>query len=130
MHHHSRILITGSRDFGSRAGDEALMRNALEYAQRVLLERGARDITRVHGTARGADRLAGRIGHALGMHIEEHPADWDTHGKRAGLLRNQEMVDAGADVVLAFPVGQSRGTRHCMRQAHSAGLTVWNVTEQ
>lgn len=130
MNHHARILITGSRNFGSRPGDEALMSNTLWHIQRMLIDQGARDITLVHGAARGADQLAGQIGNALSMRIETHPAQWNTYGKRAGLIRNQEMVNAGADVVLAFPVGESRGTRHCMRQAHAAGLTVINVTEQ
>ena len=130
MEYHARILIAGSRNFGSHPDDKDLMRTTLEKIQQKLLDQGAHSITLVHGAARGADRLAGEIGHELGMSVEFHPAQWDVYGNRAGILRNQEMVDAGADIVLAFPVGESRGTRHCMRQAHKAGLTVLNVTEQ
>lgn len=130
MNHHARILVTGSRNFGAQPGDAALMQHALIQFQQMLLNQGAREITLVHGAARGADQLAGEIGRTLGMHIEPHPANWNAYGKRAGYLRNQAMVDAGADVVLAFPVGRSRGTRMCMRLAFEAGLTVYNITEQ
>ena len=34
------------------------------------------------------------------------------------------MVDLGADVCLAFPLGESRGTRDCMRRASEAGIPV------
>jgi hypothetical protein len=60
----------------------------------------------------------------LGFTAEPHPADWAQHGKAAGMIRNREMVALGADVVLAFPLGRSPGTRGCIRTAEEAGLTV------
>lgn len=42
----------------------------------------------------------------------------------AGPLRTRDMVALGADLVLAFPLGPSRGTRSCMRLARQAGLSV------
>lgn len=55
---------------------------------------------------------------------EKHPAMWFKHGKGAGPIRNQEMVDLGADVVLAYPMGVSRGTRDLVVRAREAGLVV------
>lgn len=117
-----RILITGSRDW--------LARNTVWLALNEELER-FRTLTVVHGGARGADEIAARW--AWGCHtqgwnvtVEEHRADWETHGKRAGVLRNQLMVDLGADVCHAFPLNKSIGTRHCMARAEAAGIPVIN----
>jgi hypothetical protein len=37
------------------------------------------------------------------------------------------MVDLGADLVLAFPLGKSEGTRDCIRRATAAGIHVREV---
>lgn len=56
---------------------------------------------------------------------ERHPADWTKYGKAAGPLRNQEMVDAGADAVFAFPTPASNGTLDCMARAWVRGIPVF-----
>lgn len=86
-------------------------------------------MTLIHGGARGADTIAGDEWRAL---VGDRPsivvylADWERYGKSAGYRRNAEMVKAGADVCLAFPLGESRGTRMCMRLAEEAGIPVIN----
>ena len=126
-----RILVTGSRDWTDKRaiaralcdaidhyGEHVLTRD--EYGPKVLWDQ----VTVVHGAARGADTLAGRIAAAWGMCVEAHPADWDRHRKAAGPLRNKAMVSLGAHVCLAFPLGRSIGTRHCMKEANAAGIPV------
>jgi hypothetical protein len=76
------------------------------------------------GDASGADEMALLWARDRAVDVELHRADWKKHGKAAGPIRNQQMVDAGADVVLAFPFGESRGTRHCMKAANAAGILV------
>ncbi len=44
-------------------------------------------------------------------------ADWDTHGKAAGPIRNREMLDRRPDLLLAFWNGRSPGTKDCINQA-------------
>lgn len=115
-----RVLITGSRtwdDFefiweklasvNSWAGDEA--------------------ITLVSGAAEGADILCEVAARRLGWTVERHPADWKTHGKRAGFIRNSEMVKLGADVCLAFIHNDSRGASMTVDLAEKAGIPtkVW-----
>lgn len=124
----ARILITGSQEFGRTSDDATLMYNALIQTGNLLRAQGADTITVVHGDARGADKLSDTLASNLGYNVERHPADWNLHGKRAGMIRNEQMVDLGADVVLAFPVGESRGTRHCMTAAQRAYLPVVDVT--
>ena len=77
----------------------------------------------------GADRLAARIWAALKRPAEAHPADWKKHGKAAGPIRNQEMLEAegGIDLVIAFPGGT--GTADMVRRAEKAKIEVLVVSE-
>lgn len=51
-------------------------------------------------------------------------ADWQTHGKAAGPIRNGAMLAKHApDGVVAFP--GHNGTADCVRQAEAAGIKVW-----
>jgi hypothetical protein len=131
-----RILITGSRNWTNRDTIASAILDAIDSHGEHLIthdENGPTlrwdQITIVHGAARGADHIAGRVARAWGMRVEEHPADWDRHGKSAGPIRNTNMVHLGADICLAFPTGSSVGTRHCMRIAEAAGIPV-RVYEQ
>lgn len=116
-----RVIVTGSRDWNpGRAVYDAL--NALYMEKHDLL-------TVVHGGCpTGADYYAHMWMDpaAAGGDIAEEvfPADWEKHGKRAGPLRNAEMVKAGADLVLAFPLPGGKGTQHMIRIAREAGIPV------
>jgi hypothetical protein len=90
----------------------------------------------------GADwmafKWAKRVAH---IGVEEHPADWRRRPRMAGYFRNQEMVDAGADICVAFLLKCDRdqrdcwrleehwthGTDHCMSAAAKAGIPVRKV---
>lgn len=62
------------------------------------------------------------------LHVEPYPANWKAFKRSAGPKRNQHMVSLGADLCLAYPLGQSSGTRGCARMARSAGIPTL-VTE-
>jgi hypothetical protein len=122
-----RVLVTGSRSWTDAVAVGEAIHDAFDG-------RNEREFVVVHGACpRGADAMAARFcedeawwfdnqGRAL---VEErHPADWDTHGKRAGILRNAEMVALGADVCLAFILNGSRGASHCANAAEKAGIPV------
>lgn len=113
-----RLLITGSRHWSDEFAVEAVLR---------LMHMREPDAVLVSGSCpTGADAIAERLWESYGGTVERHPADWDKHDKAAGPRRNQEMVDLGADVCVAFPLPGSRGTAHCMRAAEKAGITVRN----
>lgn len=125
-----RILVTGSR----RWTDYDMIRNLLAAIDRQEVPEvlDALDLpnttthTLVHGGARGADTIAGQIAKELGWIVEVHYPDWVKFPKTAGFIRNQAMVDLGADLCLAFIKvdSQTGGTRDCMKRARMAGITV------
>jgi hypothetical protein len=93
--------------------------------------------TVVHGGCpEGADHMAGVLASRTGLLVEVHEANWRAHGKAAGSLRNQEMVDAGANICLAFIMPckksgcrapqphDSHGTADCVKRARASGITV------
>jgi hypothetical protein len=115
---HRTILACGSREWR----DAGVIRLALMMEPRQHGWPEAQPITVVHGGARGADEIAGDQALDLGYYIRVFPAKWDEHGKRAGILRNLEMLDEKPDLVLAFGVG--RGTDHTCSEALKRGIEV------
>lgn len=119
-----RVLVTGSRDWN----DELAIVGAL---QDIAAEHPADgELILVHGACpTGADAIANNWAVKYGCLIEAHPAAWWKYGRIAGPRRNTEMVEAGADVCLAFIRNGSRGATHCADTAERAGIPVrrWNA---
>lgn len=124
-----RVLVTGSRDWS----DPAAIFDALDELLRAAIVAGE-SLTVVHGACpKGADDIArawtaGRGGFDSRVLHEPHPADWKRHGKRAGILRNAEMVKLGADCCLAFIKDRSRGATHCADLAEANDIPTVRVT--
>ena len=106
-----KIAVVGSRDFPDMELVRAFVRSL------------PKDTVIISGGARGVDRTAEEEAKKLGMVTEIYPADWQTHGKKAGFLRNKQMVDA-ADRIVAFHDGVSRGTLHTINLAKAADKPV------
>jgi len=75
------------------------------------------------GMAPGADIWGAKIARENGFAVEEYPADWKTHGKSAGPIRNRQMVDR-ADALIAVWDGKSSGTADVIAKAKAKGLLV------
>jgi hypothetical protein len=126
-----RVLVTGSRDWNWPAVIEVDVTRLWWYAHRA-----GRRLLLVHGDCpTGADRIVRDFVEAHPRAVaagqiaqEPYPADWST-GKSAGPHRNRHMVSLGADLCLAYPRGESGGTRGCAGYAWKAGiptlLTEW-----
>lgn len=108
-----KVLVTGDRNWTNR-----------EVIERELRKLPPGSIV-VHGAARGADSIAGEIARRLGFEVRPYPADWDTHGKAAGPMRNAEMLrrehllHSPIEKVLAFhsDFENSRGTKDMVTKA-------------
>ena len=117
-----KILVFGARDWLS---DAIIFR---------VLSKLPDTTTLIHGAARGADETAGRIGRKLGLEIREYPisdADWREHGKKAGPMRNAQMItdehpDSDGvliDKAFGFSTGrQNRGTHDMAEKLWKAGI--------
>lgn len=55
-------------------------------------------------------------------------ANWNKHGKSAGMIRNREMCESmqtlGGTILFAFPAPNSRGTWNCIRTGLFHNLEV------
>lgn len=76
--------------------------------------------------ADGVDRMAHAWAHRRGVPHEVFKADWQGLGKRAGPERNGQMLDAGAErlVAIHLNLADSKGTARCIRQAEERHLPV------
>lgn len=120
-----RVLVTGSRTWT----DQQAIADALLDTWHDATEDGADGIVVVHGACpNGADTIASNWATANDVPAEAHPADWNLNGKRAGFIRNQHMVNLGADLCLAFIHNGSRGATHTARIAEQAGISTRRYT--
>lgn len=75
----------------------------------------------VSGLANGPDRLGIEVAKELHLPWAEFPADWDKHGKSAGMIRNSEMADY-ATRGLIFWDGKSKGTANMIDQLNRRNI--------
>lgn len=112
------LLICGGRDAAYLE-----LYNALNTA--ILALPTFPDVV-VHGGAEGADMLAGMWAKAHGVPVVQMDALWEYHGKSAGSLRNQSMLDIMKPThCIALPGGM--GTADMMRRCQRAGIPVTGV---
>lgn len=108
-----KILICGSRNFID------------EKPIAEVINKLPEETTVIVGGARGADKIAENLAFARGdLIVEIFYANWDTYGKSAGPKRNIEMLNQNPVHVYAFPLGNSVGTWHTIREAEKRKIPV------
>jgi len=112
-----RILVCGSRDFT----DEKMLWAALD-------KQGHNTVI-IHGGARGADKIAAEWARFNSLSdVQMFRANWNLYGKRAGYVRNKQMLEEGKPtLVLAFykdAEAPSKGTQMMVDLATKAGVKV------
>lgn len=118
-----KVLVCGGRDFN----DADLLNESLSTLQKVLQDKHQDDIDLIiHGAAKGADTLAKLWAEANDIETKSFPANWNKHGKAAGPIRNQRMIDEGKpDMVVAFPGGV--GTAYMINRALKAKIKLMRI---
>jgi len=107
-----KVIVAGSRE-------GFVARNVFE-----AIEESNFTITEVvSGTARGVDKDGEYYAKTRNIPVKHFPADWDTFGKRAGFIRNEQMADY-ADALVAVWDGKSRGTAHMIKVMEERGKPI------
>jgi hypothetical protein len=99
------VIVAGSRsirDCLSATGQRRIVAEAIAESDFPVAEV-------VSGTARGVDQLGEDWARERDVPVERFPADWNTHGRAAGPIRNEAMAEY-ADALVAIHVDESQGT--------------------
>lgn len=118
-----KILVCGGRDYTDRQTIHRTLDATLQKAR----DEGYKHIRLIHGAARGADTFSEEWAKLRGISSTAYPANWNLYGKAAGIIRNEQMLDQGPNLILAFPGG--RGTAHMTSIGKRAGVPVYEVKE-
>ena len=114
-----KVIIAGSRHMPFSMFhliDEAVKKSNFQVTEVVC------------GLARGADMFGGKWAVEHSIPVKTFPADWDTHGKAAGPIRNQQMAEY-ADALIVFIWDGSRGSKDMlmrMERMKKPTFAVWN----
>lgn len=101
------VAIIGSRTFT----DYQLLK---DKCLRVLSK--SKDVTIISGGAKGADTLAERFATEFKLPMVVIRADWQKHGRSAGMIRNNQVLSFATHVI-AFWNGESKGTSNMITNA-------------
>jgi hypothetical protein len=105
-----KVIIAGGRDYTFTDKDIAFLDKVAPAIHEV-----------VSGGATGADHCGEEWAKKHGIPVKVFPADWNTHGKAAGPLRNRQMAEYAGGVIL-FPGGN--GTESMHQEAVACGLYI------
>lgn len=108
-----KVIIAGGRDFDNY--------NQLREKCDEIINSSLTEI--ISGCAKGADTLGERYAKERGYNLKLFPADWKTHGRKAGPIRNKQMADYG-EMLIAFWDGKSSGTKNMIENAKKLNLKV------
>lgn len=109
-----KVIIAGGRDFQ----DYDTLCRICDF----MLQNKS-EVEVVCGMARGADLLGKKYALERGLKVAEFPADWESHGKKAGPIRNKQMAEY-ANALIAFWDGKSSGTANMISLARKMELPL------
>jgi hypothetical protein len=110
-----KVLVCGSRDWADpMAVTERIVDLAEAYPAALV----------IHGGCRGADMRVEGAAIVCNLRTKVFLADWRRFGRKAGPLRNRQMLDEEPDLVIAFQRDGSRGTQDTIDEARRRGIPV------
>lgn len=125
-----KVAIVGSRaerDADGHLTEASWARRAAVFAYVAALAEKDRTIVIVSGGADGVDNWAADAACKYGLTIHIKRPDWDKHGRRAGMMRNAEIISS-CDRLVAFWDGASKGTADSIEKARKANKPVEIIT--
>ena len=112
-----KLIIAGSRTINLGA-------NAIDIFLRHF-KLSPKEI--VSGGALGVDKSGEEFSKLVSyVNLVKFPADWNTHGKSAGPIRNRQMADYSDSLLLIWD-GQSRGSKNMKREMEKLGKPIYEV---
>lgn len=108
-----KLAIVGGRDFNDY---DKVKYNVIRYFTDKETDRHPHFNEIVSGGASGADAMGKRLALEWNIKYTEFPADWNKHGKAAGPIRNEQIMQY-TDKVIAFWDGESKGTMSAINLA-------------
>lgn len=117
-----RVLVCGSRDWYDSFP-------VWTFLDGLVSRLEPEPLVVIQGEARRVDRIAAEWATVNAIRCMGYPPDWATYGKRAGNIRNQQMLDEGhPDLVLAFrSEGESPGTDMMIELARKANVPTYVI---
>ena len=109
-----KVIIAGSRTFN----DYKLLAITCDF-----MLQNQTQVEIVSGGAKGADKLGELYAEENMYDMKRFEPDWSSNGVAAGYMRNKEMAFY-ADALIVFWDGYSKGSKHMIDIAKSAGLKV------
>ena len=107
-----KVIVAGSRSIQ----DKDYIFDCIRFSEFEITEL-------VSGGAIGPDMIGEEYAISKGIEIVRFKPDWDLWGRRAGMIRNEQMGDY-ADALIAVWDGKSKGTKHMFRYMMKLGKEV------
>ena len=121
-----KILVCGGRHFESYG--------LLKVVLGKLIENFYIDISMseiVSGHCQGADMLGEKYAEEYGISVKRFPADWEKYKRKAGPIRNKQMIDYISEfenkLVVAFTTADTVGTRNTIKLAQKNNIPVVEI---
>ena len=113
------IAIIGSRNFSNYSFMKKCILNIIDVNIIDYI---------VSGGAKGADSLAETFAQEYNINTMIFKPNWQKYGRAAGVIRNTDIIN-NADIVIAFPIGDSKGTYNSINKAKKANKKVYIFEE-
>lgn len=115
-----KVIVAGGRDFENYASMSEKLNDLFIHSPEFI----GCAIKIISGMAKGADTLAIRYADEHRLTKILFPANWKSHPRIAGFLRNEDMLSIASHLI-AFWDGKSSGTKHMIDIAKEKGIPVW-----
>lgn len=111
-----KLVIAGSRDLSPH---DLISR----FAGKIDAKYGVTHV--ISGNATGVDKAGEFWAVEHGKEVIDMPADWDKYGKRAGPIRNMEMLKQADIILVILRDANSKGSSHMASISQKSGKPTY-----